>query len=294
MLSHGTQLGRAKEVDDEPLVSVVIPTYNSSKTISRCLQSIASQSYKNVEVIIVDRLSTDQTQAIARLHGAKLFCLALERTAAKNFGANKATGVYVCFVDSDMELSRTVIEECVALAQKDEKIGAVIIPEQSIGTSYWAKVRRFERTFYLNTPIESARFFRRTLLDRVGFDDDVVFYEESTLPQKIRALGFIADARSNAMISHNEDDFSLLEWLRSKFHYGGTFNEYQTRYSEYASRQTDPLYRLGLFVRKKRFYTQLSLAAGVVTLKLLEYSAVRLGCLAKRTGSRVAGSRAGS
>jgi len=49
-----------------------------------------------------------------------------------------------------------------------------------------------------------------------------VFFEESTLPQKIEALGFNVRARINAEILHHEDDFSLLKWLKKKYYYGKT------------------------------------------------------------------------
>jgi len=44
---------------DNPLVSVVIPTYNSEKTLAKCLESIKNQTYKNVELIVVDNYSRD-------------------------------------------------------------------------------------------------------------------------------------------------------------------------------------------------------------------------------------------
>jgi len=49
---------------DNPLVSVVIPTYNSEKTLAKCLESIKNQTYKNTESVIVDNFSTDKTTEI--------------------------------------------------------------------------------------------------------------------------------------------------------------------------------------------------------------------------------------
>ena len=155
---------------NEPLVSIIIPTYNSEKTLAKCLESIKNQSYKNIEVIVVDRFSSDKTNQIAKKYGAKIYSLNCERAKAKNFGAKKANGEYVFFVDSDMELTPNVVKECVNM-MKDPQVGGVIIPERSIGNSFWVKVRDFERTFYANTEIESARFFRKDLVKKVnGFD----------------------------------------------------------------------------------------------------------------------------
>jgi len=46
---------------NKPLVSVVIPTYNSEKTLKKCLESIKRQTYKNIEIIVVDKFSKDRT-----------------------------------------------------------------------------------------------------------------------------------------------------------------------------------------------------------------------------------------
>ena len=79
-----------------------------------------------------------------------------------------AKGKYVLFIDSDMELTERVVEECVELAERDDKIGGIIIPERSVGDGFWVRVRDFERSFYAGTVIESARFFRRDLALQVG------------------------------------------------------------------------------------------------------------------------------
>ena len=152
---------------NKPLVSVVIPTYNSEKTLGKCLESIKKQSYKNIETIVVDKFSSDGTKKLIKKMKVKLFELDAERTTSKNFGLKKAIGKYITFIDSDMELTKNVIAECVKIIENDSKIGGVIIPERSIGTSYWVKVRDFERSFYENTSIESARFFKKDLVEKV-------------------------------------------------------------------------------------------------------------------------------
>ncbi len=148
---------RDKNIEENSLVSVIIPTYDSEKTIDPCLKSIKNQSYKNIEIIVVDRFSNDRTVEIASRYGARVYQLDCERTMAKNFGLRNAKGKYVLFIDSDMELSKGVVEECVELAEKDDKIGGIVIPERSVGDSFWVRVRDFERSFYAGTEIESGR-----------------------------------------------------------------------------------------------------------------------------------------
>ena len=75
-----------------------------------------------------------------------------ERSAQRNYGISKATGEYILFLDSDMLLSRTVVEECINAPHK-----LIYIPEIILND----KVRTFERSFYNATPIDCIRFFPR-------------------------------------------------------------------------------------------------------------------------------------
>ena len=90
------------------LVSVVIPSYNSIKTIKRCIQSIAQGDYKNIEIIVVDDCSTDESpELIKNLQvGCPLRVLRQPRNkgpaAARNVGASAAKGEYIFFFDSGM------------------------------------------------------------------------------------------------------------------------------------------------------------------------------------------------
>lgn len=180
-----------------------------------------------------------------------------------------------------MELTKNVIEECVSLAEEDEKIGGIIIPERSVGDSFWVRVRDFERSFYVRTEIESARFLRRDLAEKVGgFDEHIIFFEESTLPQKVEELDYNVKARINAEILHHEVDFSLWKWLKKKFYYGKSAANYKEKYSNYAPKQLSIIYRFLIFLKNKRFYSKPWLVAGVAVLKLLEYFSVELGLLA--------------
>lgn len=267
----------------KPLVSIVIPTYNSEKTLAKCLESVKNQSYKNIEVIVVDSFSKDKTVEIAKSYKAKVYQLNYERTKAKNFGLNKAKGKYVLFIDSDMELTEKVVEECVNLIESDNKIGGIIIPERSVGNGFWVKVRDFERSFYNGSEIESARFFRKDLALKVkGFDEEVIFFEESTLPQKIEKLGYNVKARIKAEILHHEENFSLLKWLKKKYYYGKTAWKYVKKYKNYGVKQISLFYRFGLFFRNKRFYSKPLLALGVIFLKTLEYISAGIGCVIGR------------
>ncbi len=87
-----------------PLVSVVIPVYNGQSHISQCLGMIFNQSYKNLEVIVVDDGSTDgSVQLIQQFSEVKLIQHSVNKglSAARNTGINNATGKYIHFMDDD-------------------------------------------------------------------------------------------------------------------------------------------------------------------------------------------------
>lgn len=94
---------------EKELISIVVPVYNcENKNISRCLNSIKDQTYKNFEVIIVDDCSTDNTVSLVKeqIKGDPRFTLHSLKTNggvsnARNYGLDKVQGDYVSFIDSD-------------------------------------------------------------------------------------------------------------------------------------------------------------------------------------------------
>lgn len=99
----------------QPLVSVIMPTYNRQATVMRALDSVLGQTYANLEVIIVDDASTDSTVQLVnarrddRVH---LICLPENggANAARNRGIAAARGEYIAFQDSDDEWDRDKLQ----------------------------------------------------------------------------------------------------------------------------------------------------------------------------------------
>lgn len=88
-------------------VSIIIPMYNVSEYIEQCIQSIINQTHKNIEVILVDDGSTDNTYSLAEKYLKQDFRIKLFKTSnkgpahARNFGITQSSGDYYMFVDSD-------------------------------------------------------------------------------------------------------------------------------------------------------------------------------------------------
>lgn len=103
-------------------VSVVIPTYNREKSIVRAVESVLGQTYRDVEVIVVDDCSKDNTASVMKEHfenDNRVIYYIQEKNAgacaARNKGVQLATGKYVAFLDSDDEFLPEKIEKQLAL-----------------------------------------------------------------------------------------------------------------------------------------------------------------------------------
>ncbi|MCL1469349.1 glycosyltransferase family 2 protein [Argonema antarcticum A004/B2] len=93
-------------VKENPLVTVVIPTYNRANLIVRATDSVIKQTYNNLEIIVVDDASTDNTaEVIKAIKDPRIRYIVYEKNGgsdkARNTGIEAATGEYIAFLDSD-------------------------------------------------------------------------------------------------------------------------------------------------------------------------------------------------
>lgn len=206
----------------QPLVSVVVTTKNEQEVISRFIISIQNQTYKRTEIIVVDNNSVDETQIIARKMGVKVLTFGPERSAQRNFGVKNSKGKYLLILDADMELTPKVISECVQLAESDKRIGEIVIPEHSLASNYWGKVKAYERSFYNEKGDEltdAARFFRREVFFKAGgYDETMTGPEDWDFPETIREMGYKV-GRIKSEIYHYERIDSLFSVVSKKFYY---------------------------------------------------------------------------
>ena len=209
----------------EPLVSIIVTTKNSERTFDKCLESIKNQSYKNIELIVVDNNSTDRTKEIAHKYTDAVFNLGPERSPQRNFAARQAKGEYLLINDSDIYFNHDSVKECVALIERD-KCDAIILPEQSIGTGFWAKVKAFERSFYVgNDYIEAARFFKKDKFLAVGgYDENLYAGEDWDLTIRLRRAGGKI-SRANIFVEHDEGRLKLFDSSSKKKYYSVNFFE---------------------------------------------------------------------
>ena len=216
----------------KPLISISIPTRNSGKTLAISLKSLRAQTYKNIEINIVDKDSTDDTLKIAKKF--KVDNIVNEPGSllkARHEGVRISKGDYVLIFDSDQVLERTALARCVDLINKEHY--EMLIFEESVykNNTFVEWLFNCDRILIHTvndiSPLTGTlmpRFFKRSLLNKTysqipkkfyvntgGPDHDILYYEAYKINKKVGIL-------KNA-VKHMEP--STLKELLPKFYRWG-------------------------------------------------------------------------
>lgn len=172
-------------IDNGPLVSVVVPALNAGKTIRETLHSISQQTYRAIEVVVVDDGSTDETAEIARRHSVAdpRFRVVSKPNggvaSARNEGIGASKGEFVAFIDADDLWHPTKIEKQLATLLSGggdmalvyspfrliDAEGRVLASPHKYGVSGWVLYRHFHTNLVGNG---SALLIRRKVLEEFG------------------------------------------------------------------------------------------------------------------------------
>ena len=170
-----------------PQVSVIVPVYKTKEYLGQCVQSLCSQSYSNLEIILVDDGSPDECPALCDAHAAhdeRIRVIHKENKGssfAREAGLQTASGEYILFVDSDDWIESDTIECCIEVARRNNA-GCVMFgytreyPGKSIDTLL------FDHDFSYDEACSEAEIHRR-MVGLVG--------EELREPQRIDRLSSV-------------------------------------------------------------------------------------------------------
>jgi glycosyltransferase involved in cell wall biosynthesis len=286
---------------NKPLVSVIIPTLNCASILKECLESIRSQTYGNIEIIVVDDHSIDDTPEIARKYGARVVTYGPRQNAPfarvfgapiqQNYGASLCKGDYIYLVDSDMRLRPRVIEKCVSKIK--EGADAVIVPEISTGESFWARCKMLEKLGYYGDLLESPRFMKKSVWDDVnGVDAEVGGFYDWDLTDKIKSKGYRI-VRIDDVVIHYEGNLSLRKLIRKKYIYGKYLHKYLNKsksriYPNSTSTITrlTPYRLLHYFKYNKIMAREPTLILGLLFMKIFEFTAMLLGSITSKVNRK--------
>lgn len=222
-------------MENESLVSVIIYCRNSEKFIKSCLESLKNQSYKNIEIIVVDNNSIDDTKTISANYTDKVYNYGPERVNQVNFGVAKSGGSYVMWKGPGTVVEETFIEQAVKKCE-EESYDAIYFNVLTIvdNPNIWQKVRAIERMCYYKEPgMSSAKFCRKSVFLKLGgldceigaIADDLVFQHRLNLGEY--KTGFV-DANIYYLGEHN----SMKIIIRRSLYYGWLMQRYYKKYPE--------------------------------------------------------------
>lgn len=180
----------------QPLVSILLPAYNVGAYISRCLDSIISQSFKNLQIVIVDDGSTDDTLSICKRYeerDRRIEVFHRENAgvaSARNDLLRHVRGSFFLFVDSDDWIEPNMVEVLLALIQSNHSDVAICGMVQNEGSiskeETWPCLtldrKELVRRFLYHTEVRGSlwnKLFRSDLLEDEQFDSSISFGEDA-------------------------------------------------------------------------------------------------------------------
>lgn len=186
----------------EDLVSIIIPVYNVLPYLENCLNSVLNQTYKNIEVILIDDGSTDGSGEICDKYASQDDRIIVfhqknkGQSVARNVGLELAKGKYVSFVDSDDYINKKMIEK---LYNNKVENGFVMCQKTQVDESdnilcFCKKVKEVEigKREYLhrlkNNPdyvVVWGKLYDKRLFEDISFLEDIQYEDEDIMPQLV-------------------------------------------------------------------------------------------------------------
>jgi arabinofuranan 3-O-arabinosyltransferase len=271
--------------DNVPVVTVVVPTRNSIRTVRACLESVRAQRQAGVELVVVDNFSTDGTYEVAVAIADFVVQRGPERSAQRNAGLEIARAPWVLWIDADMVLSPDCV--CRALETAGTTASsAVAIPEVTVGPGFLTRCRALERSCYVDDPsLHNPRLLRRDLLLELGgFHEDMSGPEDTYLRHRLRGMG-VDIALAPVMIEHDEGRLTWADVLRKRVYYGRSLPEFVAQTPGGLREQGAGTLRA--FARHRGRLARDPLhTAGMLGLRVAEAAAYLVGAAAARRNGR--------
>lgn len=195
-----------------PLVSIIMANYNYGEYIEEAIQSVLDQTYKNVEIIVVDDGSTDDSVERIKKYPVKLIQQENKGvSAARNTGVAQSEGEWLLFLDSDDKLVPTFLEECLQMPDAD----VIGTDRREFGLSdkvYRSALNPTYNDFLRDNQIQISSLVRREVFEAVGgFDPDFKgMYDDWELWIRISKLGYDFRTVPKALFLYRKHGDSLI------------------------------------------------------------------------------------
>lgn len=265
-----------------PLVSINIPTFNSAATLEKTLKSIKSQKYVNIEIILADGFSKDDTVKIAKKYGAKVgYALAVGE--ARKLAFQLSRGKYIFYLDSDQTIGPDVINKLVAEGERGDWDAITIFEDSMIlKNTYLEKVIAYDKWIFHTLEDDDAimgaaipRFFRRSILAKIDWPVKLFMFEHNAIYLETLRQGAKVKFRQDIHFNHYEQN-TLPKYIKRFYHYGQSYPICLKYYPKAVLAHSLP--RRAYFSR--RAVSNPSLWVGMITLYLVKGVAAGFGALA--------------
>jgi len=209
---------------EQPLVSVILPTYNRAHCLAETLNSILSQTYKNLELIVIDDGSTDDTRQLIEQFNGNIRYYYQENhgvSNARNHGIRKVQGEFIAFADSDDTWSPNKIEQQLAFFNRHPAIGLcftdALIKKKNgkVKEKYQVIGHNDDAVYGLNEVLQDPYFGLPTVMIRTsvlnatgGFDESLKTAEDLDLYFRValhKPVGYL----HQLLVTINQCDGSL-------------------------------------------------------------------------------------
>jgi hypothetical protein len=185
LIKPGNSLIKPKKI---PLVTIIVPMYNVELYIKDCIISLLNQSYGNIEIILVDDYSIDNTKKIADEFGKKYPLKIKVIPNQKNMGTYKSinngivnsSGDYITIIGSDDQFTINKVEEQANILTNHLKYVACFCE--------YKRVHYKTKSVLVKDVGESTIMFRRTIIEKIGYYDSVRFGADSEYRDRIKAV----------------------------------------------------------------------------------------------------------
>jgi len=245
-----------------PLISVVVPSYNAEKTLGKNINSLLNQSYKNVEIIVVDDGSLDKTLKVAfgfrkKSKRVKIISISHSGSArARNIGIKKSKGKYIVFISSDIWVKPSFIKSLISLLVNNPGISGVDCYfgiDKAYSYTFIEFLLALERVgavYAMNKGNEddskAAIFFKKKSIGQTKFDEKLSFGEEFNFCKKLKDKNCKFIISKNTRVYHHEDK-NIVSFVKHCWKYGKWKSETYRNISDIKLLTSDIFYFVTFF-----------------------------------------------
>ena len=228
------------------LISVIIPTYNRRNVIMKSVESVLGQTYKNLELIIVDDASTDETyQLFENIYDKRLKYLRYEKNQgacyARNYGVDHAVGEYIAFQDSDDIWHPTKLEEEMHLLIDDNSdiVFCGMNRRDSRHTFYYPATdidlsgNIVEQILTDNVISTQTMLMKRKVLDDIKFDVSFKRFQDWDFSLQAALNNYKISYLKKALVDSKIQANSISVSAKTGMAYEHLFEKYRIEYEKY-------------------------------------------------------------